>query len=136
IETRGLESHVKFYGRLSYSQVPAWIRSGRIGLVTLQPIAKFMKNIPSKMFEYWACGLPVIASDLPSIRQFLVNGKNGLLFSPSSPPDLARAITFLLDHPAEARAMGDFGLGIVRNKWNGDRQVDDLIEFYERIHTS
>ena len=85
IENRGLQAQVEFRGRIPYSEVPGWIRSGRIGLVTLQPIPKFMKNIPSKMFEYWACGLPVIASDLPPIRQFLSDGKNGLLFDPSSP---------------------------------------------------
>jgi glycosyltransferase involved in cell wall biosynthesis len=133
IQTRGLQGHVKLHGRLPYSQVPAWIRSGRIGLVTLQAIPKFMKNIPSKMFEYWACGLPVIASDLPPIRQFLLDGKNGLFFQPSSPEDLARAIRFLLNHPAEARTMGDFARELVRSKWNVDRQIDHLVNFYERI---
>jgi glycosyltransferase involved in cell wall biosynthesis len=92
-----------------------------------------MKNIPSKMFEYWACGLPVIASDLPPIRQFLLDGKNGIFFQPSSPEDLARAMKFLLNHPAEARTMGDFARELVRSKWNVDRQVDHLINFYERI---
>ena len=136
IQTRGLQSHVKLQGRLPYSQVPSWIRSGRIGLVLLQSIAKFMKNIPSKMFEYWACGLPVIASDLPPIRQFLIEGKNGLFFHPSSPKDLARAIRYLLEYPDEAKTMGDFARKLVCSEWNVERQIDDLINFYKKIHSS
>jgi glycosyltransferase involved in cell wall biosynthesis len=113
--------------------VPGWIRSGRIGLVMLQPLAKFMKNIPTKMFEYWACGLPVIASDLPPIARFVEDGKNGLLFSPSSPEDLARAIRFLLERPAELEAMGRRGQRSVHEEWNNEHQIEQLVRFYERI---
>lgn len=133
IRSRDLDAQVELRGRIPYSQVPAWILSGRIGLVTLQPIAKFMKNIPTKMFEYWACGLPVIASDLPPIRQFLAEGKNGMLFNPSSAKDLARAIEFMVRHPDKRKDMGRLGQKQVHEDWNNGRQVDDLIHFYERI---
>jgi glycosyltransferase involved in cell wall biosynthesis len=136
IQDRGLRTEVELRGRMPHSEVPAWIRSGRIGLVTLQPIEKFLKNIPSKMFEYWACGLPVIGSDLPPIARFLSDGSNGVLFSASNPKDLARAIRFLLERPEEAAAMGRSGQQLVHEKWNSDQQVDQLIHFYERIrHT-
>jgi glycosyltransferase involved in cell wall biosynthesis len=131
-----LTQQIDFRGRIPHADVPSWIRSGRIGLVMLQAIPKFMKNIPSKLFEYWACGLPVIASDLPPIRQFLVEGKNGLFFDPSRPEDLARAIRYLLEHPGEAKSMGSFARKLVCTRWNVDRQIDDLIHFYERIHSN
>jgi glycosyltransferase involved in cell wall biosynthesis len=133
VQDRGLGAEVELRGRMPHSEVPAWIRSGRIGLVTLQPIAKFMKNIPSKMFEYWACGLPVIGSNLPPIARFLSDGSNGVLFSPTSARDLARAIRFLLGRPGEATAMGHAGQRLVQEKWNSEQQVDQLIQFYERI---
>jgi glycosyltransferase involved in cell wall biosynthesis len=133
IRTRGLSAQVELRGRIPHTQVPAWIRSGRIGLVTLQPIAKFLKNIPTKMFEYWACGLPVIASDLPPIRPFLTNGKNGLLFAPTSVEDLARVIAWLMRHPCEGKAMGQYGQEQVSKNWNNDRQIDGLIGLYEQI---
>jgi glycosyltransferase involved in cell wall biosynthesis len=133
IEDRGLGAEVELRGRMPHSEVPAWIRSGRIGLVTLQPIEKFMKNIPSKMFEYWACGLPVIGSNLPPIARFLSDGSNGVLFSPTSAKDLARAIRFLLERPDDAAAMGCSGQRLVQGKWNSEQQVDQLVHFYERI---
>jgi glycosyltransferase involved in cell wall biosynthesis len=134
IRTRGLSAQVELRGRMPHTQVSAWIRSGRIGLVTLQPIAKFLKNIPTKMFEYWACGLPVIASDLPPIRPFLSNGKNGLLFAPTSAEDLARVIAWLIRHPWEGKTMGQYGQEQVSKEWNNDRQIDDLISLYEQIY--
>jgi glycosyltransferase involved in cell wall biosynthesis len=133
IRSRSLSAQVEVRGRMPHTHVPAWIRSGRIGLVLLQPIAKFMKNIPTKMFEYWACGLPVIASDLPPIRPFLTDGKNGLLFDPTSAEDLARAIDWLVRHPHEGKAMGQYGHEQVSTDWNNDRQIDALIGFYEQI---
>jgi glycosyltransferase involved in cell wall biosynthesis len=136
IRNHGLTQQVELVGRIPYSHVPAFIRSGRVGLVTLQPIAKFMKNIPTKMFEYWACGLPVIASDLPPIRLFLANGKNGLSFNPSSARDLARVIEKLLASPAQCQAMGRYGNEQVSTDWNNDRQIDSLVSFYERIGSS
>jgi glycosyltransferase involved in cell wall biosynthesis len=133
IRSRRLEAQVELGGRIPHTQVPDWIRSGRIGLVTLQAIPKFMKNIPSKMFEYWACGLPVIASDLPPIGQFLIDGKNGVLFSPASAEDLARAIRYLLERPGEIETMGRHGQQGVEETWNNDQQVESLLRFYEQI---
>jgi glycosyltransferase involved in cell wall biosynthesis len=133
ISQRGLSQQVELRGRIPHTQVPAWIRSGRIGLVMLQPIAKFMKNIPTKMFEYWACGLPVIASDLPPIRPFLTDGKNGLRSDPTSATDLARAINWLIQHPSEGKMMGQYGQKQVQADWNNDCQIDGLVDLYMQI---
>jgi glycosyltransferase involved in cell wall biosynthesis len=133
MRTRGLSAQVEMRGRMPHVHVPAWIRSGRIGLVTLQPIAKFLKNIPTKLFEYWACGLPVIASDLPPIRPFLTHGKNGLLFDPTSPEDLARTVAWLMSHAGEGKAMGQCGQEQVFKEWHNDRQIDGLIGLYAQI---
>ena len=111
----------------------AWICSGRIGLVMLQPIAKFLKNIPTKLFEYWACGLPVIVSDLPPIRPFLRDGKNGLSFDPTSAEDLGRAIAWLVRHPEECKRMGQYGQEQVHTSWNNDRQIKALVDLYIQI---
>jgi glycosyltransferase involved in cell wall biosynthesis len=129
----GLDAQVELHGRLAHGAVPAWLRSGRIGLVTLQAVPKFMKNIPSKMFEYWACGLPVVASDLPPIRQFLVEGQSGYFFPPASAPRLAERIAALLSRPDHARALGQAGRRQVELRWNNENQMEDLVRFYEAL---
>jgi glycosyltransferase involved in cell wall biosynthesis len=133
LRKRGLSDQVEFNGRLAHTQVPGWLRAGRIGLVMLQAVPKFMKNIPSKMFEYWACGLPVLASDLPPIRQFLVEGENGYLFAPASASQLAERIAYLLSHPERCRSLGSAGQRLVETQWNNDSQIAQLVDFYERL---
>lgn len=129
----GLGENVEFHGRLPHEQVPGWLGRGRIGLVLLQAVPKFMKNIPSKMFEYWACGLPVLASDLPPARRFLVNGENGYLFSPASSSELADRIADLLAKPELCQSMGQAGQRLVQERWNNESQVAALIRFYEAL---
>jgi glycosyltransferase involved in cell wall biosynthesis len=133
IDLRGLTAQVELRGTLPYEEVPAWIRSGRIGLVPLLPLPKFMKNITTKTFEYWACGLPVIASNLVPIRPFLTDGYNGVLFEPGNARDLARAIRLLLAAPAQGEAMGRNGQQQVYESWNNSSQTTDLLSFYAQL---
>jgi glycosyltransferase involved in cell wall biosynthesis len=133
VRSKGLESQVRIHGRMLHTEVADWIRSGRIGLVMLQPIPKFMKNIPTKLFEYWACGRPVIASDLPPIRPFFSDRKNGLIFSPTEPESLAAVIQYAIEHPVEMEQIGRLAQKHVYDNWNNDRQIERLIRFYEKI---
>ena len=54
---------------------------------------------PGSVLEAFACGLPVIASDLPSLREWIINGTNGFLVPPRDPRELADAILNILEHP-------------------------------------
>lgn len=54
---------------------------------------------PLKMFEYLAAGRPIIASDLPSIGEVLVDGSNALLAEPDSVADWSQALTRLTRDP-------------------------------------
>ena len=40
---------------------------------------------PLKLFEYMASGRPIVASDLPSLREVLADGRNALLVEPATP---------------------------------------------------
>jgi len=50
---------------------------------------------PLKIFEYMAFAKPIIASDLPALREVLTDGVNTLLCRPESTADWARAIRLL-----------------------------------------
>ncbi len=57
---------------------------------------------PMKMFEYMASGKPIVASDLPSIREVL-GPHNAVLCAPDDPKSLAAAIRSVLADPAAAQ---------------------------------
>jgi glycosyltransferase involved in cell wall biosynthesis len=60
---------------------------------------------PLKLFEYMASGTPIVASDLPSIREILADGRDAVLVSPDDPVALAHGIDTLLRDSALASAL-------------------------------
>jgi glycosyltransferase involved in cell wall biosynthesis len=51
---------------------------------------------PLKLFEYMASGVPIVASDLPALREILQNGINALLVPPDDPSGMILGIHKLL----------------------------------------
>jgi len=56
---------------------------------------------PLKLFSYMASGKPIVASDLPSLREVL-SEQNAFLVQPDDPEALAAGIQFVLANPEEA----------------------------------
>jgi glycosyltransferase involved in cell wall biosynthesis len=59
------------------------------------------------VLESNACGTPVIASDVPGLRDAVKNGETGLLFTHGDREDLAGKIRMLLDDPVQRRRLSD-----------------------------
>lgn len=128
-----LDSNVEIRGRMAHEEMAGALSEARIGVCPLQPVPKFLLNIPVKVFEYWACGLPVVASDLPPIRPFFRNEDAGFLVPPKSAVALACSIGWLLDHPAEAARMGERGRELVTQRFNNSREIHKLRRFCTQI---
>ena len=65
---------------------------------------------PIKMFEYLASKRPIVASDLPSIKEILSDQDNAILFNPDNPKDLASKILNVLTNDCSKlvlRALSD-----------------------------
>jgi glycosyltransferase involved in cell wall biosynthesis len=62
-----------------------------------------------------AAGTPVVASDLPVVRELLSDRLHGRLVPPDRPVELARALRVLLEYPDEAAAMGAAAQSHVRD---------------------
>ncbi len=82
---------------------------------------------PLKMFEYMASQRPIIASDLPSVREIL-NESNAILIPPDNPTALAEAITHLLAHPAIGEKLAAQAYRDVQN-YTWDKRAGRVIEF-------
>jgi len=61
---------------------------------------------PIAVVEAMAMARAVVASDLPGVRELVVDGVNGLLFPPKDERALAEIIVRLIREPQLARAMG------------------------------
>ncbi len=128
-----LRGRVVCPGIVSQSQLGAWLESADVGLVPLQPVAKFHKNIPTKMFEYMAAGLPIVGSDLPPIRKFIMAANAGCLAVPADPRSHAEKILSLVQNPELARQMGRNGRSAFRARYNWTSEEEKLVSLYREL---
>jgi glycosyltransferase involved in cell wall biosynthesis len=68
-------------------------------LPSTQSLAYAQYTSPLKLFEYMASGRPIVASDLPVLREILSDGENALLCPPDSVEAFTAAIRRLRDEP-------------------------------------
>jgi glycosyltransferase involved in cell wall biosynthesis len=128
-----LTSQIALHGRVPHSEMADTLSQARISVSPLMAIPKFMHNIPVKVFESWACGLPVISSDLPPIRPFFRDKEYGLLVPPGDAKALANAMEELLKNPARALCMGQAGRRAVFERCNNKGEIQKLISFYSKV---
>jgi glycosyltransferase involved in cell wall biosynthesis len=80
--------------------------------------------------EAMACGLPVVISDMPGVREVIDEGVEGLLVEPLLADDLAAKIRALLDAPERARQMGAAGRRRAEERYGLARVAGQLIRLY------
>jgi len=100
------EHRLKFVDRVPNTEVPYWIRACDVVIAPFpntEHYAFFMS--PLKLFEYMAAGVPIVASDLPSIGEVLRHGENAWLVPPGNPKALAEGIRHLLENTNIAKAL-------------------------------
>lgn len=92
----GLTDHVRFHGEIPQAQLVLYLQQSD-ALVLYSRYETFGCVI----IEANACGIPVIASDIPSMQERIQEGKNGWLVKGGDPRALAgRIISFMQDPPA------------------------------------
>jgi glycosyltransferase involved in cell wall biosynthesis len=128
-----LQGRVISPGFIPQSQLGAWLSSADIGLVPLQPVDKFYKNIPTKMFEYMAASLPIVGSDLPPISRFLLAANAGFVADPDDPQSHAEKILSLVENPEMAKEMGQNGRHAFQTRYNWTSEENKLVSLYREL---
>jgi glycosyltransferase involved in cell wall biosynthesis len=108
-------------GRVAHDRVPDYIAAADLCAYVLRtPHQKFGFS-PLKVFEYMACGRPVVAAtDLPEIRSF-INGEGVGVATDLEVGAFAAAITDLLRDPQGARRMGERGRALAEARFTWAR---------------
>jgi glycosyltransferase involved in cell wall biosynthesis len=104
-------------------------------LASLAPLRDCARNVaqgcaPLKVLESMASGVPVLASDLPVVRELMEDGGQGLLVPPDRPGELARAVRTLLDFPERSAAMGAAGRARVEDRFTWRAALAALDDLY------
>lgn len=99
---------VRFTGLVPPADVAARLRQTDV-LVLPNPESAIATRFtsPLKLFEYMAACRPIVASDLPAIREVLRDGETALLARPGDPQSLASAVRRLIDDRALAGRLAE-----------------------------
>ncbi len=121
--------NIMFMGWVKPADIRKFLSQASVGVIPLKrdTISQYYTS-PLKMFEYMACGIPIVASDLPSIREVLRNEENAILVEPDNPVDLAQAINRLLDDKELARRISENALRDVK-EYSWDERAKRIKEF-------
>jgi glycosyltransferase involved in cell wall biosynthesis len=124
---------VDYLGWQSRSGVRDILSQALAGIVVLQATKAYVVSQPIKLFEYMAAGIPIIASDFPLWRQWLVGHECGLFVRPDDIDAIAAAIEWIMEHPDAAARMGQNGRSIVLETFNWEVEEKRLLAFYQRL---
>lgn len=85
------------------------------------------------LLEAMACGLPVVASDIPGNNEAVTHGVNGLLFPVRRPGDLGRALVELFENPKRAREMSRAARSTVLERFTMEKVSADFDRVLEEL---
>ncbi len=111
-----------FTGWVPYESVPLYINAADIC------VAPFIKRRNAKIglsalktYEYLACGKPIVASNIPGVKDLIEFSGGGILVNPENPEELATAIVKLISNESTRVILGEKGRKYVieNHSWNG-----------------
>jgi glycosyltransferase involved in cell wall biosynthesis len=85
------------------------------------------------LIEAMALGLPIVASDVPAIREVVEEGRNSLLVPRGDPDALATGIAELLDQAERREAFGRWSRRRFEERFTLDRVVPPMVELYRSL---
>lgn len=103
------------------AEIPALINECDLGLVHLKRLPVFEAVLPSKMFEFMACGRPLVMAVGGEAGEIVRRTECGVCVPPESPADLAAAVLDLRDRPEACRRMGENGRRSVEQEFSRER---------------
>jgi|YelNatPaOPRAMG01_1025707.scaffolds.fasta_scaffold00010_25 glycosyltransferase involved in cell wall biosynthesis len=106
VEEARLGQRVHFLGFVPHDQMPPVIAAFDIALAPYPPIERFHFS-PVKIFEYMACGKPVVAARLGQIAEVIQDGQNGFLFEAGDFEGLLEKVRALIADPTLRRRLGE-----------------------------
>jgi glycosyltransferase involved in cell wall biosynthesis len=130
--------NVLFVGPVSKQDVVEYWRLCDVALVLLRDSPTFQHVIPSKIFEAWAVGKPVILGVAGESAQMVRDAQGGLVVQPEDSKALAHAVLRLLRNPTFANELGAAGRAAIVRDFDRDilaRRMLTALEIVARTNS-
>ena len=126
-------SNIIFTGERPRKDMPYFIKTFSIGLVTLAIKDLFRNSVPGKIFDYMSASKPVIVNIDGVAWEIAQEAKAGILSKDNDPGDLAEKILYLYNHREESLEMGRNGRKYVEENYDREKTVRKLEDIINKI---
>ncbi len=126
-------ARVRYPGVLARPAVVEALRDSVCGIVLDHPITNYVDAYSTKMFEYMACGIPVICSNFPLWQRIVDETGCGVAIDPFDTAAAADAIARYNADPNLAREHGENGRRAIAERLNWKIEFGKLLDLYGRI---
>lgn len=133
VETLSGWNRVQYHGWLDRKSVAELLGQVRMGMVLFHPEPNHVNSQPNKLFEYLSAGIPVIVSKFPLWCEIVEDNQCGLTVDPLDTDAIAESVEYLLEHPREAKRMGENGNRAVELHYNWANESKKLIDLYREL---
>ncbi|WGW13472.1 glycosyltransferase family 4 protein [Saxibacter everestensis] len=124
-----LRLDVEFTGAVMPEAMPSMLRRCDVAVAPYPPTESGTAHYfsPLKVYEYFAAGLPVVASAIGQLPKVIEHEVTGLLVDPRSVPELGQAIARLDDDPGLRRRLGAAAREAAVTRHNWDRVLEGIL---------
>jgi glycosyltransferase involved in cell wall biosynthesis len=91
------------------------------------------EGMPLAVLEAWAAGLPVVASRVGGLPEMIAEGIEGVLFPVGDVTALSAALQTLVEHPAQARLLGEAGRAKAIHQFDVHVMCDNYGRHYREL---
>jgi glycosyltransferase involved in cell wall biosynthesis len=127
----GIADRVVFHGRIALEAIPAALAAVDIGVSPIRRDPFTEISMPTKALEYAVMGKPVVAADLPAVRDHF-DPEMLAWYEPGDEASLAAAILRLVDDP-EARESGAAAAAGRARELSWDREAPGYVALVESV---
>ena len=126
-----VSANVVFTGLQPYSLLPDIIRSSDICINPFELNAITRDILPNKIFQYLACGKPLVATRLPGTEPFLSGEEDGVLYT--SLDEVTERLLELMEDSERRRKLGENAASAVQQKYDWRRIAQQMIDIIHEL---
>jgi glycosyltransferase involved in cell wall biosynthesis len=120
VREEGLEDRVEFVDPVPREEIPSVLSEADIGIAPLVDDEELAYAMPTKVYEYLGCGLPVVVTGRGELERF-VRKSGGGVHVDNDPAEIAAAFDRLIGDDALRTDMASNGHEYVRNRYDRGR---------------
>ena len=126
---QGVRDSVVFTEEVSSEKMPELLVNADI-LVLARPDSLQARNgFPTKLGEYLSTGNPIVVTNVGEIPLFIKDKINGIIAEESNVKDFAEKLSWVVEHPEQAKEIGKNGKKLVNSEFSYLEQSKKALSF-------